>query len=56
MSIVSAEEGRGGKIVIENLSLLMGVCFFMGENHKINEKIARGYTDVWTNEALNQND
>ena len=32
------------------------MLFYAKGKHKINEQIARGYTDVWTFEALNQND
>lgn len=30
--------------------------FYAKADHKINEKLARGYTDAWTIDALNQND
>lgn len=32
------------------------MLFYAKPEHKINEKIAKGYTDVWTIDALNQND
>lgn len=32
------------------------MLFYAKQDHKINEQIAKGYTDVWTIEALNQND
>lgn len=32
------------------------MLFYAKPDHVINEEIARGYTDVWTIEALNQND
>lgn len=32
------------------------MLFYAKPGHRINEKIAKGYTDVWTIEALNQND
>lgn len=32
------------------------MLFYAKPGHRINEKLAKGYTDVWTIEALNQND
>lgn len=32
------------------------MLFYAKQNHTINEQLARGYTDVWTIDALNQND
>lgn len=32
------------------------MLFYAKPDHKINEKIAKGYTDIWTIDALNQND
>lgn len=40
------------KLVSAHESML----FYAKEKHKINEEIANEYTDVWTLEALNQND
>lgn len=32
------------------------MLFYAKPDHKINEKIAKGYTDIWAIDALNQND
>ena len=32
------------------------MLFYAKPKHKIDEKLSRGYTDVWTLQAINQND